>query len=203
MSRRRMAGLAALGLATAVIATACSSGSSTVSTSPSSSTGTGAGTPASGFNAAVTNTVNASSHAGGTLTFANSSAPDSTDPGGTYYAFNLNFSRLYATPLTTYKACAGTCGQQVVPGLATTLGIASDGNKTWTYHLKSGVVFEDGTPVTSADIKYAVERTFDRTVLPNGPTYFTSLLAGTAALPPGKGQYPGPFKNPKNIPLTS
>jgi peptide/nickel transport system substrate-binding protein len=77
----------------------------------------------------------------------------------------------------------------LVPGLATSLGTPSNGNKTWTYHLKSGVKFEDGTPVTSADVKYAVERTFDRSVLPNGPSYFASLLAGNAA------KYPGPFKD--------
>ena len=54
--------------------------------------------------------------------------------------------------------------------------------------------FEDGSPVTSQDVKYAVERTFDRTVLPNGPSYFASLLAGNAAT------YPGPFKDKaKNV----
>ena len=145
---------------------------------------------ASAFNAAVTRVVNPSTHKGGTIIFDNSSAPDSTDAGNTYYAFNLNFVMLYALPLTTYKSCPGTtCGNTIVPGLATTLGVASDGNKTWTYHLKSGVKFEDGTPVTSQDVKYAVERTFDRAVLPNGPSYFASLLAGNAA------SYKGPFKN--------
>src|SRR4029077_6709849 len=62
-------------------------------------------------------------------------------------------------------------------------------NKTWTFTLKSGVKFEDGQPVTSADVKYAVERTFDRTVLENGPTSFQVLLAGTAA------KYKGPYKD--------
>src|SRR5262249_45412152 len=45
------------------------------------------------------------------------------------------------------------------------------------------------TPVTAQDVKYAVERTFDRSVLPNGPSYFQTLLAGNAAT------YPGPYKN--------
>src|SRR5207237_5989816 len=87
------------------------------------------------------------------------------------------------------KSCPGACGEQIVPALATALGTSRNGNKTWTFHLKSGVKFEDGTPVTSADVKYAVERTFDRAVLPNGPSYFASLLAGNAA------SYKGPFKN--------
>ncbi len=182
--RRKTGVLAAAGAVIALAAAACSSGGS------SSGTPTGSATAgATGFNAAVTSTINPSSAKGGPVTFANSTGPDSTDAGNTYYAFNLNFTRLYATPLTTYKSCTGQCGLQVVPALATSLGTATNGNKTWTYHLKSGVKFEDGTPVTSQDVKYAVERTFDRTVLPSGPSYFTSLLAGNAA------KYPGPFKN--------
>jgi peptide/nickel transport system substrate-binding protein len=187
MSRYRATGLAAVGAVVALVAAACGGssngggGGSGSTTSPS----------ASGFNAAITSTVNASSSKGGTITFDNSSAPDSTDAGNTYYAFNLNFTRLYATPLTTYQSGPGPKGINLVPGLATTLGTSSNNNKTWTYHLKSGVKFEDGTPVTSADVKYAVERTFDRAVLPNGPSYFASLLAGNAA------SYKGPFKDKK------
>jgi peptide/nickel transport system substrate-binding protein len=181
--RRKTGVLAALGVVITLTAAACSSGGS------SSSGGGGGNTSTPAFNAGVTGVVNQSSQKGGTITFDNSSAPDSTDAGNTYYAFNLNFTRLYATPLTTYKSCGGSCGAQVVPALATALGTASNDNKTWTYHIKSGVKFEDGSPVTSSDVKYAVERTFDRTVLPNGPSYFASLLAGNAAT------YPGPFKD--------
>src|SRR5215472_9936519 len=180
MSRRRMAELAAVGTVAALTAAACGGGSSSTS-----------GTSSTRFNEGSTSVVNPSDHKGGTIVFDNTSAPDSTDPGNTYYAFNLNFTRLYATPLTTYKACPARCGHALVPGLATALGTPSDGNKTWTYHLKSGVKYEDGTPVTSADVKYAVERTFDRAVLPNGPSYFASLLAGNAA------NYKGPFKDKK------
>jgi peptide/nickel transport system substrate-binding protein len=177
-------GLSAVGAVAALALAACGGGGTTT-------TGGGGGSSgASGYNAAINGVVNPSTKKGGTIIFDNSSGPDSTDAGNTYYAFNLNFTRLYATPLTTYKRCPGyTCGNTIVPGLATALGTASDGGKVWTYHLKSGVKFEDGTPVTSQDIKYAVERTFDRTVLPNGPSYFASLLGGNAA------SYPGPFKD--------
>src|SRR6516165_7387097 len=176
-SRHTMKRLASVGAVAALVTAACGGSSTTGSTATVH------------FNQAVTSVVNPSSHKGGTIIFDNSSGPDSTDAGNTYYAFNLNFTRLYATPLTTYKACPGSCGLAVVPGLATALGTPSNGNKTWTFHLKSGVKFSDGTPVTSSDVKYAVERTFDRTVLPNGPSYFASLLAGNAA------KYPGPFKD--------
>jgi peptide/nickel transport system substrate-binding protein len=189
MNRHRTMVLAAAGAVVALVAAACGS---------SGGGGGGGGSSSSaGFNAGITKVVNPSSHKGGTITYDNSSAPDSTDAGNTYYAFNLNFTRLYATPLTTYKSCPGTCGEQVVPALATALGVSSNGNKTWTYHIKPGVKFEDGTTVTSADVKYAVERTFDRSVLPNGPSYFASLLAGNAAT------YKGPFKSSNKFALTA
>lgn len=184
MKRHKALGLAAVAAAGAIALAACGGGGGSGQNNSSSAA----------FNAAVGAVYSPSSQKGGTIVFDNSSGPDSTDAGNTYYAFNLNFTRLYATPLTTYKSCPKLCGDQVVPGLASSLGTPSDNNKTWTYHLKPGVKFEDGTPVTSQDVKYAVERTFDRSVLPNGPSYFATLLAGNAA------HYPGPFKHrSKNI----
>ena len=174
-------GLAALGSAAALALAACGGGSS----------GSGGGTSSSpaGFNAAVTSIVNPSTHKGGTLSFGLSSTPDSTDPANTYYAFMWNFSRLYTMPLMTYKSCPGACGLQVVPDLATGPGVVSDHGLTWTYHIQPNVKFEDGTTVTSADVKYAVERTFDRSLFPLGPSYYELLLA------PQKPAYPGPYKD--------
>jgi peptide/nickel transport system substrate-binding protein len=183
MRRRRTFGLAAFGVAAALALAACSSGSSTSSTSPTSSPG------AAAYNAGVTSVVNPSTHKGGTLTFAWRSAPDSFDPGNTYYAAVWDFARFYSTALMTFKNCPGACGKTLVPALATAPGVASDNGLTWTYHIKSGVKYQDGTPVTTADVKYAIERTFDRGVMANGPNYFTNLLGGNAKT------YPGPFKD--------
>src|SRR6478752_1029868 len=109
--RRKTGVLAAVGVAVTLTAAACSSGSSS-----SNGGNNNSNTNAVAFNAGVTGTVNASSQKGGTITFDNSSAPDSTDAGNTYYAFNLNFTRLYATPLATSKASNGAGGDQLVPG---------------------------------------------------------------------------------------
>ena len=163
MRRRRTIGLAALGVTAVLALAACSSGGSSSSGDSSGSTST------TGFNAAVTSVVNPSTAKGGTIDFGNSSAPDSTDPGNTYYAYMWNFTRLYVMPLMTYKSCPGQCGLQVVPDLATGPGAVSDNGLTWTYHIQPDVKFEDGTTVTSQDVKYAVERTFDRGLFPLGP----------------------------------
>jgi peptide/nickel transport system substrate-binding protein len=186
MRRRSRLAFAACAVAAGLTLAACSSGGGTSSTGSSSGGSSTSGSNAA-FNAGVTKVVNPSTKKGGTLTFALSSTPDSFDPGNTYYAWTFDMTRLWATPLVTYKSCPGACGNTLVPGIATSLGTVSDNGLVWTYHLKQGLKFEDGTPVTSADVKYAVERTYDRSVLANGPTYFPVLLADP--------KYPGPYKD--------
>lgn len=48
-------------------------------------------------------------------------------------------------------------GLNIEPGLATTWDISKDG-KTYTFHLRRGVKFHDGSPVTADDVKFSVER---------------------------------------------
>ena len=179
--RRRAVKVVAFGAAAALMLAACgSSGSSGGTTSPGKSA-------TYGFNAASTTVVNPSTHKGGTLTFGWSSGPDSTDPGNTYAASMWNFMRLYTMTLMTYKSCPGACGLQLVPDLATAPGAVSDNGLTWTYHIQPNVKFENGTIVTSEDIKYAVERSFATSTFSDGPSYFSSLLA------PQTPAYTGPY----------
>jgi peptide/nickel transport system substrate-binding protein len=166
-------------------ASGSSSGTASTSAAPPS-------TVAAAFNGGLSAVVNPSTHQGGTLIYDNSSTPDSFDPGNTYLPWVMNFDRLFAMPLFTYKSCPGSCGLQLVPDLATDMGTTSDNGLTWTFHIQSDVKFENGTVVTAQDVKYAIERTYDRSVLGNGPTYYQVLLTD-----PG---YPGPYQDrPKNL----
>jgi peptide/nickel transport system substrate-binding protein len=119
---------------------------------------------------------NPSDAKGGTLRYANSGDWDSLDPADTYYGYSWNFARNYGRALVMFASAPGPQGATLVPDLAESLGRPSDGAKTWTYTLRPGVKFEDGTPVTSKDVKYAVERSLDKTTFPNGPTYFNDVL---------------------------
>ncbi|MGW6355188.1 ABC transporter substrate-binding protein [Streptomyces sp. NPDC055092] len=146
-------------------------------------------TKSAGADAATKKMVNASTKKGGTVTYAMSDVPDSFDPGNTYYAYMYNFSRLYARPLMTFKPDAGEKGNTLVPDLASEPGKQSDGGKTWTYKLRAGLKYEDGSPITSKDVKYAVERSnFARDVLSLGPNYFQQFLKGG-------DKYKGPYKD--------
>ena len=189
MKRRSIIAATAVGAVAALLISACSSSGSSSGSTNTTTPGTVA------FNAGITSVVNPSTHKGGTLIYDNSSTPDSFDPGNTYYAWVLNFDRLFAMPMFTYKSCPGSCGLALVPDLATDMGTTSDNGLTWTFHIQSDVKFENGTVVDAQDVKYAIERTYDRSVLANGPTYYQVLLTDP--------KYPGPYKDKSPTGLTA
>src|SRR5260370_1308888 len=162
MKRRRIFAATAVGAVAALVISASSSSGSSGSSGTSSATST---TRAAGFNARVNGVVNPPPAKGGTLVFDNSSTPDSMDPGNTYYAWTINFDNLFSMPLFSYKACPGTCGLQLVPVLATDMGTVTDKGLTWTFHIQPNVKYEDGTVVTSQDVKYAIQPPHDRSVI--------------------------------------
>ncbi|GAB3664000.1 ABC transporter substrate-binding protein [Actinocorallia lasiicapitis] len=144
---------------------------------------------ASGFNAAITGMVNPSEKKGGTLRFADSDDWDSPDPGDTYYAFSQNFARIYSRALMTFSPQPGTESLKVVPDLAEAPGVVGPDGKTWTYKIRKGVKFDDGTEVKAADVKYAVERSNFTAELQLGPKYFKQYLVDNP------GGYKGPYKD--------
>ncbi|MDX6279310.1 MAG: peptide/nickel transport system substrate-binding protein, partial [Kribbellaceae bacterium] len=159
--------------ATAVIALSLSAcgGSNTKDNSSS-----GGDSAKAEFNAGMTKVFNPSDKKGGIVKFADEGAPDSVDTGDTYYGYSWNTVRLYSRALTMFTVAPGAASGKLVGDLADGLGTASDGGKTWTYKIRKGLKFEDGTPITSKDVKYGVSRSTDKTVFPDGPAYFDSML---------------------------
>ncbi len=141
-------------------------------------------------NAALGGIAEESDEKGGTLKFGLAGEwGDTVDPGETYYGYSWDMLRNYARTLVMFKTEPGEAGVELTPDLAEDLGESSDGGKTWTYTLKEGLKFEDGSPITSADVKHAVLRSTDKETFPNGPAYFEGLLDLPA-------DYKGPYKSP-------
>lgn len=136
--------------------------------------------------AAVDGTRAPSTGEGGTLR-AVAPTVDSLDPARSYLPWVWNLMRLYTRTLVTYDSASGAAGSELVPDLATSLGVATDNNQTWTYTLKPGTSFENGRAITSADVKYGISRSFASDVIVGGPLYVVELL-DDPALP-----YPGPY----------
>ncbi|NUT42654.1 MAG: ABC transporter substrate-binding protein [Thermoactinospora sp.] len=188
MRKTRSLALTALGASLALALAACGGTAGGGPQQQPAATGSGQQPAAAAkHNDGYTKVVNASDKAGGTLKFALSDEPDSMDPGNTYYAFNWNFTRLYARALLTYEPAPGDAGLKLVPDLAEGLGEASADGKTWTYKLKKGIKYEDGTEVKAIDVKNAIARSNFTEELTDGPKYFAEYLDA--------GEYAGPYKD--------
>jgi peptide/nickel transport system substrate-binding protein len=155
----------------------------------SGGSGGGGSNTTAAFDAANGKIFNPSDKKGGTLRMAITEKWDSTDPGDTYYGLSWNLVRTYVRPLMTFKAAPGAEGAKPVPDLAEAPGVPSDNAQTWTYKIRKGVKFEDGTEVKAKDVKYGVARSLDKTTLPNGPTYFNDFLVD---VPEGYSVYKDP-----------
>ena len=150
ISRRRLLGLGgglAAGIGLAPMLTAC--GDSTSS----------AATPAGG----------------GTLTMGINATPDTLDPGATGLALTLLISFALFDPLV-YWLPDGKGGSAFHPGLAESWTISPDAS-VYTFKLRKGVTFHDGT---TFDAK-AVKATYDHVVDPK-----TKSKSGLGALGPYK-----------------
>jgi peptide/nickel transport system substrate-binding protein len=132
---------------------------------------------------------------GGTLTFITQGEQfNHLDPQRNYTGEDLAFTTAYINrtlvqyALSADDAEAGT----LVPDLATDTGTPSENGKVWSFTLKDGPKWEDGTPITCADVKYGVSRTFATDIITDGPTYAISLLDIPKA-DDGSSQYKGPY----------
>ncbi|MCX4845418.1 ABC transporter substrate-binding protein [Streptomyces sp. NBC_00893] len=128
---------------------------------------------------------------GGTLTVLNSKPQEDFDPARLYTSGGGNVPSLVFRTLTTRNREDGAAGAKVVPDLATDLGTPSKNATVWTYTLKDGLKYEDGTAITSADIKYGIERSF-AAELSGGAPYLRDWLIGGA-------DYQGPYKDKKGL----
>lgn len=194
MNRHRMVS-AAIGVAAAaaMVISGCSSstssnnGGSAPSSGASSGGGGGNTTPAA-FNAAYDKTVNPSTKTGGTLNLLTASDCDSWDPQRTYYGWCWNMQRLFSRSLIGYQVLNGN-KFTLAPDLATNMGTHNANFTQWTYTLKPGIKWSNGTAVTPKDIKYGVERLFATDVINGGPSsYFISGIAHPKS-------YAGPYKS--------
>jgi peptide/nickel transport system substrate-binding protein len=118
-----------------------------------------------------------SSHKGGTVTWLDvKGAFEATDPVGVYIGEEIaGLRRIAYRGLTGLPITANT-NPKVVPDLATTTGTTPDKGKTWSYTLKKGLKWQDGTAITCADLQYGLSRSYDASlVAPGGGvglTYF-------------------------------
>jgi peptide/nickel transport system substrate-binding protein len=84
--------------------------------------------------------------------------PDSYDPVMIQTVQANSALHLVYTPLLTYKDATGAEGSKLVPGLADSVPAPENNGLQYTFHLRKGIKYSDGTPVKASDFENVMER---------------------------------------------
>jgi peptide/nickel transport system substrate-binding protein len=112
---------------------------------------------------------------GGAITIAQGSQPDALDPALAYTSNSWEPLWLVYTPPLTYRRAEGAEGAELIPGAAEALPEISADGKTYTFKLRKGLKYSDGTPVEASDFEHAVKRVL---TLESGGTYLFEGIDG-------------------------
>jgi len=131
-------------------------------------------------------------HKGGVLRINQSSTDfDTVDPGLAYVT--NDWALLYTTQmlLVNFPEKNGQAGSVLYPEAATSFPTVSKDGKTYTFHIRPGLKFSDGSPITAA----AYQRAWERNLSPKmGSPYgvndqFQKVIVGGESFLAGKSQH--------------
>ncbi len=100
--------------------------------------------------------------------------PSTLDPATAYNIPAIGVSHLMFNGLVTFDPQA-----KIVPDLAESWTVSPDGRE-YRFALREGVLFHDGSPFTSADVKYSIERVLKPATKSPGASFFRQIEGATA-----------------------
>jgi ABC-type transport system substrate-binding protein len=126
---------------------------------------------------------------GGTLMLVGQGDVDHLDTASIYSGVTYTIERAYTRQLVTYPATGTTSmPSNLVPDIATEVptvanGGVSDGGRTYTYHIKPGVMWNTSPArqLTAADEVRGIERLCNPAVPTGAPGYYESTIVGMQA----------------------
>ena len=95
---------------------------------------------------------------GGTLRIATAETMNSFDPSFVYAILSYAVHTTVYDGLTAFKRVGGPEGNQLVPNLVEELRRPTDNGATYSYTLREGLKFSDGTAVKASDVRSTFER---------------------------------------------
>lgn len=123
-----------------------------------------------------------SSAQAGVLRIAQADAPDAFDPA----TLGDNRSIELAQNVFDGLTAVNEANLKVAPALARRWSVSRDG-RTYTFTLRSGLRFHDGTPLTAQDVVYSLNRALSPKTK-SGYVFFLSAIRGADAVTKGKAQ---------------
>jgi peptide/nickel transport system substrate-binding protein len=122
-----------------------------------------------------------------TITVLTSRAPASLDPGVAFGERAMEVDWLAYTPLLTYAHARGVDGTRLIPGLASDLPTITNSGTTYSFTLRTGLVYSNGLPVRASDFAGAVERAI-RLGWPGARRYLLGQIVGASAFADGRAR---------------
>jgi peptide/nickel transport system substrate-binding protein len=145
------------------------------------------------FNAGLTRSVGDGDTPGGLLRLGSSAPCDSLDPVQTFDPWCAVVHRAFSRNLMSFAGKPGEQGLIVAPDLVANQPKSNADKTSWTFTLRPDVFWNDGSAVTSTDVKYSIQRLFDDGLQSPVAVDTLCLLAVCTA---GKPDYKGPYVSP-------
>jgi peptide/nickel transport system substrate-binding protein len=122
------------------------------------------------------------SHRGGTLRIIGQGpddVPTTLDPAmGGNEIHSMDHLFLTNDGLVGFKRVGGSEGLTLVPDLAVAIPTPTDGGRSWSFKLRDGITYSDGTPLRALDVRRSFERIFSINADPLG---YAGFLDGAEA----------------------
>lgn len=117
-----------------------------------------------------------SAHPGGVFTILANSSFGVADPAQNYTLEEWQLLIDTHDGLVGFAKVGGLPGTKIVPDLATSIPLPTNGGKTYVFHIRRGIKFSNGQTLTPS----AFVTTFDRQFTVPGPTSFYSDFVGAS-----------------------
>jgi peptide/nickel transport system substrate-binding protein len=125
-----------------------------------------------------TSSTSSAGHMGGTFTILANSSFGVADPAQNYTLQEWQLLIDTHDGLVGFAQVGGIKGTQIVPNLATSIPLPTNGGKTYVFHIRRGIKFSDGQPLQPSDWLTVFERQF---TVPGGNPGFYSGIVGASA----------------------
>ena len=86
----------------------------------------------------------------------------------------------------SFAHASGSAGTAIIPAIATALPKVSNGGKTYTFTIRQGLKYSDGSPVKASDLKFAIER--DLKLGWSAASFLTTTIQGAAQYAKGSSK---------------
>ncbi|HEY5249353.1 MAG TPA: ABC transporter substrate-binding protein [Dermatophilaceae bacterium] len=149
----------------------------------------------SGTNAAVAPNLGAPATAKGSLYILHQGPVGVWDPQRLSVGADMAFAgRVFLRTLTAWgPATRSDTLPALEPDLATDTGRVAAGGRSWSFTLRDDASWQDGKPVTCADVRYGISRSYATSQITGGLTYALDLLE-VPNNADGSSTYAGPYR---------